>query len=96
MKNTAAYKASGDTMFLDTAEQTADYVFREMTGRHGEFYSAEDADSEGEEGKFYVWDYEEVCKVLGREKGEALQILDICFPQVPVFSHGYSFFYIFL
>lgn len=67
----AAYKASGDMMFLATAEQIADYVFRELTGRHGEFYSAQDADSEGEEGKFYVWDYEEVCGVLGKERGEA-------------------------
>lgn len=70
MAYAAAYKASGDRDFLDTAVKTAEYVFREMTGRDGEFFSAQDADSEGEEGKFYVWDYEEICSVLGREKGE--------------------------
>lgn len=66
----AAYKVSGDGMLLDTAEKTAEYILREMTGSAGEFYSAQDADSEGEEGKFYVWDYDEICRVLGSEKGE--------------------------
>lgn len=65
----AAYKISGEHLFLDTAEQTAEYVFREMTGPSGEFYSAQDADSDGEEGKFYVWSYEEICGILGKEKG---------------------------
>lgn len=64
-----AYKASGESLFLDTAEQTAEYIFREMTGPSGEFYSAQDADSDGEEGKFYVWSYEEICGILGKEKG---------------------------
>ncbi len=66
----AAYKESGDREFLDTAEKTAAYVLREMTGPGGEFYSAQDADSEGEEGRFYVWSYEEIIKVLGKESGE--------------------------
>lgn len=64
-----AYKISGNTMFLDTAEKTAEYIFREMTGNFGEFYSAQDADSEGEEGKYYVWDKEEIYQVLGEDKG---------------------------
>lgn len=64
-----AYKVSGDEDFRKTAEQTAEYIFREMTGENGEFYSAQDADSEGEEGKFYVWDYEEIVQVLGKERG---------------------------
>ncbi len=64
------YKATGDKTFLQTSIQTAEYVFREMTGKDGEFYSAQDADSEGEEGKFYVWDYEEICQVLGATVGE--------------------------
>ncbi len=67
----AAYKASGDEMFLDTARKTAAYVLREMTGSEGEFYSAQDADSEGEEGKYYTWDYEEICNVLGEKRGRA-------------------------
>ncbi len=65
-----AYKQSGERIFLDTAEQVAKYIFREMTGPDGEFYSAQDADSNGEEGKYYVWEYEEICRVLGKEKGE--------------------------
>lgn len=67
----AAYKRSGDRKFLEPAEKTAEYIFREMTGSEGEFYSAQDADSEGEEGKFYIWSYEEICEILGREKGES-------------------------
>lgn len=66
---TAAYKMAGNPSFLDTAEKTAEYVLREMRGSRGEFYSAQDADSEGEEGKFYVFDYWEICKLLGKEKG---------------------------
>lgn len=63
-----AYRISGNPVFLDTAEKTAGYILREMTGENGEFYAAQDADSEGEEGKFYVWSHEEVCKVLGEER----------------------------
>ncbi|MDE5777908.1 MAG: thioredoxin domain-containing protein [Lachnospiraceae bacterium] len=65
----AAYKSSGNKSFLDTARKTAEYIFREMTGKAGEFYSAQDADSEGEEGRFYAWEYDEICAVLGEEKG---------------------------
>lgn len=64
-----AYQVSGEGIFLDTAEKTADYIFREMSGSEGEFYSAQDADSEGEEGKYYVWSYEEILRLLGEEKG---------------------------
>lgn len=66
----AAYKESGDRNLLDTAKKTAEYVLREMTAENGAFYSAQDADSEGEEGKFYVWRYEEICEVLGKKKGQ--------------------------
>lgn len=65
----AAYRLSGNEMFLDTAKKTAAYVLREMTGGEGEFYSAQDADSEGEEGKYYVWDYKEIIRILGKERG---------------------------
>lgn len=66
----AAFKISEENMFLDTAEKTAEYILREMTGPDGEFYSAQDADSEGREGLYYIWDYEEICNILGRKKGE--------------------------
>lgn len=66
-----AYKASGRMEFLDTACQTAEYILREMRGEEGEFYSAQDADSEGEEGKYYVWDKQEICDVLGEDTGNA-------------------------
>lgn len=67
----AAYRASGNALFLDTAEKTAAYVLREMRGPGGAFYSAQDADSEGEEGRFYVFGCEEVMRVLGQERGQA-------------------------
>lgn len=69
MAYVAAFKAAGNPTDLDTAEKTAEYVLREMRNEEGAFYSAQDADSEGEEGKFYIWDYGEVCKVLGEERG---------------------------
>ena len=65
----AEYKLSGEEYMLDTAEKTAEYIFREMTGESGQFYSAQDADSEGVEGKYYIWSYEEILTVLGRERG---------------------------
>lgn len=60
---------SGADLYLDTAVKTAEYVLREMTGPEGEFYSAQDADSDGEEGRYYVWTREEVCRILGEGRG---------------------------
>jgi uncharacterized protein YyaL (SSP411 family) len=54
-------------LFAATAEDIFTYVLRDMTAAEGAFYSAEDADSEGEEGKFYVWSTEEFRRVLGDE-----------------------------
>jgi hypothetical protein len=62
-----AHRATGLAEWADTARGIFAYVFRDLTGAHGGFLSAEDADSEGEEGRFYVWDLEELAAVLGAE-----------------------------
>lgn len=59
-----AYKLTGKTLYKETIEETLEYVRREMTHPDGGFYSAQDADSEGVEGKFYVWDKAEIDAVL--------------------------------
>ena len=55
-----AYQASGASKFKLTAKETLDYVLRDLANAEGGFYSAEDADSEGEEGKFYLWTQKEI------------------------------------
>ena len=61
------YQITKDDFFARTAEEILTYVLRDMTSSEGAFFSAEDADSEGEEGKFYVWSSDEFCRVLGDE-----------------------------
>ena len=77
-----AWQASGRPLYRRVVEETLDYVLREMTHRapdgaesapcetSGGFYSAQDADSEGEEGKFFLWTPDEVKDILGEEEGE--------------------------
>ncbi len=65
-----AYLATGDKKYRQVVTETLEYVLRDMTDPAGGFYSAEDADSEGEEGKFYVWTADEIRNVLGDERGE--------------------------
>jgi uncharacterized protein len=60
-----AYQATGEEFFRRVVEETLGYVGREMTDESGAFYSTQDADSEGVEGKFFVWDREEVESLLG-------------------------------
>jgi len=59
-----AHQATGRGMYRRITEETLDYILREMTGPEGGFYSATDADSEGEEGKFFVWTPDEIQAVL--------------------------------
>ena len=62
---THAYQVSGDEAFAEVVRQTLDYLEREMLDAGGGFYSAQDADSEGIEGKFFVWTTAELDEVLG-------------------------------
>jgi uncharacterized protein YyaL (SSP411 family) len=65
-----AHQATNIEEFASTAKEIMTYVLRDMASQEGAFYSAEDADSEGEEGKFYVWSKEEIEEILGIEDGE--------------------------
>jgi len=65
-----AYQATSKEKYAEIARQIFDYVNRNMTSPEGGFYSAEDADSEGVEGKFYVWAPKEVKQILGEQDGE--------------------------
>ena len=65
-----AYTVTKNVLYLKIAEKPADYVLREMTDSEGGFYSAQDADSEGEEGKYYLFTQDEVIQVLGKKDGE--------------------------
>jgi uncharacterized protein YyaL (SSP411 family) len=67
----AAWQTTKRDDYRRVVRETLDYVLRDMTDARGGFYSAEDADSEGEEGKFYVWTPAEVETVLGHDRAAA-------------------------
>lgn len=66
-----AHELTGKAFYLEVAQKTAEYVLSEMTSTDGGFYSAQDADSDGEEGKYYVFTPEEITELLGRADGGA-------------------------
>ncbi|WP_235070491.1 thioredoxin domain-containing protein [Turicibacter sp. TJ11] len=65
-----AYEVTKEKRYLMIATKTLDYVLRNLHHQEGGFYCAEDADSEGEEGKYYLFTDEEIIKLLGKEQGE--------------------------
>ncbi|KGN00805.1 thioredoxin domain-containing protein [Clostridium botulinum] len=74
---TQAYQVTGKSFYKEIAEKIFTYILRDMTSPEGGFYSAEDADSEGVEGKFYVWTLDEIERILGEEAKEFCNIYDI-------------------
>ncbi|MFQ5484892.1 MAG: thioredoxin domain-containing protein [Desulfobacterales bacterium] len=70
MAYTEAYQVTGKAFYARVAREIITYVLRDMTSAEGGFFSAEDADSEGVEGKFYLWTYQELQKILGEKDAE--------------------------
>ena len=64
------YCVTGNDLFKNVTEETTDYLLREMLDSEGGFYSTQDADSEGEEGKFFIWSPQEINSIIGEEAGE--------------------------
>ena len=64
------YCVTGEPLFKQVVDETMSYLIREMLHTEGGFYSTQDADSEGEEGKFFVWTEEEISQILGEESSE--------------------------
>ena len=75
MANLEAYQATANGGYAQTAKEIFTYIMRDMTSPEGGFYSAEDADSEGEEGLFYTWTPAEIKQVLSGNDAERFMIL---------------------
>lgn len=65
-----AFQGTGDSFYRDIVQETLEYVLREMTHPDGGFYSSQDADSEGEEGKYFVWSKPEFDRIVGPDLAE--------------------------
>ena len=65
-----AYKITKNTQYLRIVKETLDYIILEMTGNSCEFYSSQDADSEGIEGKYFTWELDEIEKILGKDNSK--------------------------
>ena len=74
---TEAYQATGKEEYRKTVEEIFEYVLRDMTSLTGGFFSAEDADSEGQEGRFYIWTEAEITQVLGETADLIIQVFNI-------------------
>jgi uncharacterized protein len=74
---TEAYQATGKPRYKETVQEILTYILRDMTSPEGGFYSAEDADSEGEEGKFYLWDESEIRKILGTDADLFIKVFNV-------------------
>jgi uncharacterized protein YyaL (SSP411 family) len=84
-----AHLVTGDERFARVARETCNYILTYMTDAAGGFHSTEDADSEGEEGKFYVWTPAEIKQILGDEAGERFcYVYDVS--DAGNFEHGKS------
>ena len=72
-----AYRATGNALYKRIVEETLDFVIRELRDVNGGFYSTLDADSEGVEGKFYVWSNDEFRSVVGEDADLLAQYFDV-------------------
>ena len=72
-----SYQVKKDSFYLKVIEETIEFIDRELTSQEGLFYSALDADSEGEEGKYYVWTENEIRETLGEDADFAMKYFSI-------------------
>jgi uncharacterized protein len=87
-----AWQITHDKFFANVARDILEYILRDMTHPDGGFFSAEDADSEGEEGKFYVWTFKEILDILGNDALPFIQYYDIV--EEGNFEHGKNVLYV--
>ena len=72
-----AFQLTGRDSYRETIRETMNFIKNELTSPGGGFYSALDADSEGEEGKFYTWQKNEISEILGPDADEFCNIYDV-------------------